>query len=260
MIDLLSLVNFNNQERVRYLPLSWGSFYRRYKVSRHIVLDGSNVMGKQAEIYQKYGIEAHHLPGLSYGERLKAGMNLVRSDYFLFYPDDFKWIFDYPLDTAVEEARRYGVHALKLVPRGKSWYATKNPMPVSWYQGRRVESGELLQPMGDLCVSTRRWVRNFHEQFSLGCNVMNSEFARWVVRKIPKSVKGPSQAEKWAYVLLLLRSRYLVGYYKMWTPAFHFVDLAIEGNTPVTRILAATNLIAENETLFNNLCNGRGEV
>ncbi len=83
-------------------------------------------------------------------------------------------------------------------------------------------SGERLRREGDLFVS-RRWVwRDFHEQFSLACNVLQTDFARWVVDRVSAKVMSPGQAEKQAYVWLLLR-KYAVAYYRMWIPAFHFM-------------------------------------
>jgi len=257
MIDILSLVNFNNQKRAQYLPQSWGSFYRYNSLGRHLVFDSSNTLDAQKPHYQNFKVDARHVPGMSYGERLQLGLSEIRSDYFLFYPDDFKWIFDYPLIEAVTQARRHSVKSIKLVPRGKNWYSTPQPDPLKWFSGNRVESGEVLTEMDDLRVSARHWRRDFHEQFSLSCNIMNTEFARWVARRIPTTVLSPGQAEKWAYLRLLFYGRYKVAYYKMWTPAFHFVDLAIEGETPGNRLRAATNLLPENEATFNRLCNGR---
>lgn len=257
MIDILSLVNFNNQKRAQYLPQSWGSFYKYNLPGRHIVLDSSNVLDSQNQHYQDFKIDIRHVPGMSYGERLRLGLAEIRSDYFLFYPDDFKWIFDYPVDEAVIQARRHSVQAIKLVPRGKTWYSASEPMATKWYEGNRVESGEVLKVMDDLRVSQRHWRRDFHEQFSLSCNIMNTEFARWVAQRIPIAALSPGQAEKWAYFRLLFYGRYKVAYFKMWTPAFHFVDLAIEGESPGNRLRATTNLRRENEDTFNRLCNGR---
>lgn len=249
-MEVLSLVNFDNQKRVQYLEKSFGSYYRNFPKTRHYVIDSSKSLNAQQEAYKKFGIECHHMPGANYATRLKFGINLIQSDYFLFFPDDFVWIMKYELERAVAQAREYGVHALKLGCRGMSWFSQKNPKPQSWHDGAKLISGETLVRHGDLYVSERRWIRDFHEQFSLGCGIMQTEFARSTIRKIPQSAKNPGHCEKWAYFFLLFK-RYYTAYYKMQTPVFHFVDLSIEGDSPKNRERAVTNLLEENYELFN---------
>ena len=75
MIDILSLVNFNNQKRAQYLPQSWGSFYRYNSLGRHLVFDSSNTLDAQKPHYQNFKVDARHVPGMSYGERLQLGLS-----------------------------------------------------------------------------------------------------------------------------------------------------------------------------------------
>ncbi len=126
-MDVISLVNFDNLQRVAYLDRSFGSFYRFNSVRRHFVLDGSRSLAPQSEAYQKFGVEVLHCPGATFGERLKRAMTLVESDYFLFLPDDFHWIFQFPLDQACVEGRRFGIHEIKLTCRGMEWFSQREP-------------------------------------------------------------------------------------------------------------------------------------
>lgn len=250
--DILSLVNFDKPRRADYLAKSFGDFYKFNTPRHHIVMDSSQNIGAQLKYYEKYGVDWHHCPGMTYSDRLREGLRQVQSDYFLFFPDDFRWIFDFPLEQAIAELRTHSVQVLKLGCRGMAWFSNPSPQPAAWYTGNQVISGEILVPMGNLRVSKRRWFRDFHEQFSLGCNVMQTSFANWVFAKIPSSVVAAGQAEKWAY-LHLLRRRYQVAYFKMWTPAFHFIDLEIEGESPKNLEKAQTNLIDSNIELYNRL-------
>jgi hypothetical protein len=255
-MEILSLVNFDNIERTAYLDRSFGSYYTRYPRVRHIVIDSSKNTDAQAEQYRRYGVELCHRPGASYGSRLKFGLSLVKSDFFLFFPDDFVWIFEMDLTDAVNQARQVGIDSIRLCPRGMSWYSKQNPIPIPWYHGTKVISGEVLVREGDLFISKRRWTRDFHEQFTLSCNIMRTDFARWVVDRIPATVINPSKAEIWAYIRLIFK-RYFVCYYKMQTPAFHFADLMIEKPNPKNIERAETNLLEENYEIFNRLCNNQ---
>jgi hypothetical protein len=41
----------------------------------------------------------------------------------------------------------------------------------------------------------------------------------------------------------------------MWIPAFHFIDLDVEGDTPINRVKVGQNLHPENVALYNRLYN-----
>jgi hypothetical protein len=254
MINVLSLVNFDNVRRAVYLDRSFGSFYRFNSNIRHWVIDSSQTVAAQEPYYDKFGVNVVHRPGATYGQRLHEGVSLVEADYFVFLPDDFEWIFAYPLERAFSQAREHGIAELFLRPRGMEWYRNAGAEPQGWYTGSTVISGEELRTEDDLRVS-RRWLfRDFHEQFSLGCNAFQTRFAREAFAKISAKVKSPGQAEKQAYVRLLLQ-RYATAYYRMWTPAFHFIDLNVEADTDNNRMRAKTNLVAENIPIYNGRYN-----
>lgn len=258
MIEIVSLVCFDNQKRVPYLSRSFGSFYRHYSGQkfRHLVFDSSRLLGLQQEHYERYGVEVHHTPGASYGERLRLAGQTVQSEYFLFLPDDFAWIFPFPLADAIRECIDRDIAELKLTCRGLEWFGTPGAAPQPWYQGNQVQSGERLKTEGRLLVSRRYLFRDFHEQFSLSCNLLQAEFFRWVVNRIPIKVRSPGEAEKWAYLRLLLR-RYAVAYYRMWIPAFHFIDINVEGDNPKNRYKVQTMLVEENYGIYNQEFNGK---
>ncbi|MGE0528671.1 MAG: hypothetical protein AB7G93_05490 [Bdellovibrionales bacterium] len=256
MIEVISLVNFDNPERARYLERSFGSFYRYYSPDsvKHWVLDSSRALDTQSPYYKQYGIQVVHVPGLSYGDRLKRAADLVTESHFLFLPDDFQWIFNFPFKEAIMASEHSGIAELKLTCRGMPWFAQPGAPPEPWFHhenGRvRVMSGELLACEGNMHVSRRRWIRNFHEQFSLACNLFESDFARWVFRRISSRARSPGEAEKQAYVRLLIK-RYATGYYKMWIPAFHFIDLKVEGDRNKNKEKAATMLVEANFETYN---------
>jgi hypothetical protein len=250
MINVLSLVNFDNSRRAPYLERSFGSFYRHNSHARHWVLDSSRTLEAQKPYYDRYGVNIVHRPGATFGQRLREGVSLVEDDYFLFLPDDFAWIFAFPLADAIAQCRERGIDELMLRARGMTWYSRPGATPEPWFEGNRLISGQTLKSEGDLRVS-REWIlRDFHEQFSLGCNLLAAKFARKVVQGIPAKVKSPGQAEKYAYLRLLF-SRYATAYYRMWTPAFHFIDLNVEGDNDNNRVKAATSLIEANFTTYN---------
>ncbi|MGZ3722559.1 MAG: hypothetical protein ACXVA9_06495 [Bdellovibrionales bacterium] len=254
MINVLSLVNFDNTRRAAYLERSFGSFYRHNSGVQHWVLDSSRSLEAQQPYYKKFGVQVIHRPGATFGQRLHEGLALLREDYFVFLPDDFEWIFAYPLERAIAQCRAHGIAELYLRPRGMKWYSQAGAAPQAWFEGAKLISGETLRSEDDLRVSRRWLLRDFHEQFSLGCNVLQTEFARSVIGKIPSKVKSPGQVEKNAYVRLLFH-RYATAYYKMWTPAFHFIDLSVEGDNDKNREKAETNLIAENIAVYNGRYN-----
>lgn len=254
MIEVLTLVNFDNPKRVEYLEKSFGSFYRHYKNVRHVVMDGSKNIDLQLPIYRNYGVEVYHRPESTYGDRLKMAMELIKEKYFLFLPDDFQWIFPFPLEDAMVECSQYKIAEMKLTCRGLNWFSNPGADPEPWFSGNKVMSGETLNKVGSLAVSKRWLFRNFHEQFSLACNVLEAEFARWVIGKISRNVRTPGEAEKQAYIWLVFR-RYRVAYYKMWIPAFHFIDLNVEGSSDKNLQKAATMLIKENFETYNRCYN-----
>lgn len=255
MINVLSLVNFDNERRAVYLDRSFASFYRFNSGAqiKHWVLDSSRSLSAQEPYYRKFGVEVVHLPGATFGQRLHEGLSRLEQDYFVFLPDDFEWIFKFPLEAAVAEARARGIAELFLRARGMKWYGQLGATPEPWFEGAKLISGEILAREGDLFVS-RKIIRGFHEQFSLGCNLLSTQFAREVLMKVPSKVKSPGEAEKRAYVRLLFR-RYATAYYKMWVPAFHFIDLNVEGASDKNRERAETNLIRENIAVYNGRYN-----
>ncbi len=250
MLDVVSLVNFDNPKRVAYLERSFGSFYSFGHKFRHFVFDSSKSLAAQSSAYKKYGVEVIHKPGLSYGRRLKLAMEYVTADHFLFLPDDFSWIFDFPLADAIQQCRTSQVAELKLTCRGMPWFSKPGGPPEPWFNGATVASGETLQQEGCLYVTRRRLFRDPHEKFSLACNLLNSQFARKVFGRIRGSAVNPGKAEIDAYIWLAL-SNYCVAYYRMWIPAFHFIDLTFEPDTPVNRWKVETSLIEENFALYN---------
>ena len=82
--------------------------------------------------------------------------------------------------------------------------------------------------------------------------MLNLEFANWVVNRIPSSVRSAGEAEKRGYLALLFK-RYYTAYYRMWIPAFHFIDVEIEGEN--NRHKALDMLIEQNYSLYNELYN-----
>jgi len=254
MIEVVSLVNFDNPQRAAYLQRSFGSFYSFNSGVRHRVYDSSRSLSAQKPFYDKFGVEVVHRPGISFGKRLFEAVHSVREDYFLFLPDDFAWIFNFPLERAIAECRAHQIAELKLTARGMPWYSQPGAEPQPWFNGARVMSGETLVREDNLFVSRRWLLRDFHEQFSLACNVLQTDFARWVSARIPPKVVSPGQAEKNAYLRLLFR-RYAVAYYKMWIPAFHFIDLSVEGHSDKNREKAKTSLIEENIATYNGRYN-----
>lgn len=249
---MVSLVNFDNQKRVSYLERSFGSFHSQYQSQslRHLVFDGSKSIGNQREAYRKFNCEVFHQPGMPFGARLRWATREVKSDYFLFLPDDFAWIFPFPLEDVIGQCREYGVDELKLTARGMSWYSESNPQPQGWQSDGRVISGEQLVREGDLFVSKRHLFKDFHEQFSLACNLFRTSFAKWVFDRIPEDVLSAGQAEKRAYLRLIFK-RYKIAYYRMWIPAFHFIDLNVEGDNPKNRLKLRTSLIESNYEIYN---------
>ena len=252
-IEVLSIVSFNNQARVAYLERSFRAFHRYNPNVRHVVIDGSTEIGYQEKIYRELGIEVRHRP-TPFSERLKFGLTQLKEDYFVFLPDDFNWIFDYPLKDAIEECRRVKIDELKLTCRGMPWFAQPCPQPQSWFEGSKVISGEQLIRQGDLFVSGRSLLRAFHEQFSLACNLIRTDFISRLAIKMPDDIPSPGAVEKWVYPRLYLRlNRYSVAYYKMWIPAFHFINLEVEGQAQAHKALDM--LIDDNFQLYNKLYN-----
>ncbi|MEZ9464546.1 hypothetical protein AB4178_22935 [Vibrio splendidus] len=255
MIEVVSLVNFNNEKRIRYLEKSFATFHKinNYDV-RHIVLDSSTELKGQEAIYEKLGVELHHMPNSSYSERLKIIYDLVKSDYFVFLPDDFVWILDYPINRAIESARASKIAQIKLSCRGMEWFAEENPKPKSWYEGNKLISGERLVKEGSCYVSKRWWYRNFHEQFSLAATITNKEFLHDTIKNIPDDIYSPGAAEKKAYIKLLLKP-YRTAYYDMLIPAFHFCEFEVEGENK--EYTMKDMLIEKNYSIYNSLYNSR---
>ena len=252
-IEVLSIVSFNNQARVAYLERSFRVFHHHYPNVRHVVIDGSTEIGSQQQIYSELGIEVHHRP-TPFSERLKFGINLLKDDYFVFLPDDFNWIFNFPLHKAIEECRHEKIDELKLTCRGMQWFARPNSQPEPWFAGNKVISGEQLIEKGDLFLSGRTLFRAFNEQFSLACNLIQLDFISDLLRKMPDDLLSPGAVEKWAYIRLYLRlNKYSVAYYKMWIPAFHFIDLEVEGYAQAHKALDM--LIDENFNSYNESFN-----
>ena len=98
MVEVLSLVNFDNQARVQYLERSFRSFYKYNNVTNHIVIDGSQKIGRQKEIYDELGITYFH-QRTYFSERLKFGLQQLKNDYFVFLPDDYEWIHSLNIRT-----------------------------------------------------------------------------------------------------------------------------------------------------------------
>jgi hypothetical protein len=250
MLEVVSLVNFDNPKRVSYLEKSFGSFYKYNRNVKHYVFDSSRSITAQRPLYEKFRVECIHMPGSFYGERLKQAISHVQGEYFLFLPDDFNWIFPFPLKEAVQECSREKIAELKLTCRGMDWFSQAQSTPQPWFTGTKVISGETLKSCGALAVSNGWIFRDFHEQFSLACNLLRTDFARWVFNKISASAKSPGAAEKQAYIWLTFR-RYKTAYYKMWTPAFHFIDLKVEPENEQNIHKARTSLIEANFETYN---------
>jgi len=254
MVEVLSLVNFNNKKRIEYLEQSFATFYKYKYDVRHVVIDGSDELGEQVEYYKKFNVEYHHQPKKTYARRLKNGLNLLKNDYFLFYPDDFAWIFHFPLEDAIAECRANKIKELKLTCRGMDWFSELNPKVVPWFQDNQVITGEKLKLAGNLYISnTITFFRDFHEQISLACNIINTDFLKGILKLVPDSAYSPGKVEKWAYLILAVRP-YNVAYYKMWIPAFHFIDLDIEGHQWANKF--KTSLRTENFSIYNSHFNG----
>lgn len=254
MVEVVSLVHFGNPLRATYLERSFASFHHFNKNVRHLVFDSTPTLDVQMPYYKRFNVEVRHMPGTTYGERMRKVAENVKSDYFVFLPDDFEWVFSFPLEDCIQQARRHGIAELKLTCRGHEWFSQNNSTPKPWFEGRRVVSGETLVPADDLLISKRRWIKDFHEQFSLACNLMNRDFFKWVADRTPLTSRSPGQAEKNAYLRLLVK-RYLVAYYKMWIPAFHFIDLKVEGDTELNRLKLSQNITPENTAVYNRLYN-----
>lgn len=256
MIEVVSLVNFDNQKRVAYLERSFGSFHKTYagQEVRHLIFDGSKTMGNQTAVYERFGCKVFHQSGMTFGARLKWAMREVRGEYFLFLPDDFAWIFPFPIAESIVQCERFGVDELKLTARGMDWYSEPNPEPQGWQAEGRVASGEQLVREGDLFVSKRHLFKDFHEQFSLACNLFRTSFAKWVIARLPDEVLSAGQAEKKAYLRLIFKP-YKIAYYRMWIPAFHFIDLSVEGDNPKNRLKLRTSLIESNYEIYNRQFN-----
>ncbi len=257
MIQVFSNMNFNNQDRVKYLDRSFGSFYKfnsDLEIS-HTALDSSKTLGAQKVYYDNHGVHCLHLPNETYAKRLKKITGLTTENYFLYLPEDFRWIFKFPIEDAIRQAEKYNVQIIKLTCRGMRWFSQNQPEnPKGWFHGNRVISGETLKKKGDLFISERLWFRDFHEQFSLSCVIFQTEFARKIFNRISEKCTSPGQCEKNAYLKLLL-TRYTTGYYKMMIPAFHFLDYSVEGKNKYTKIRVADELIEENTELYNRLFN-----
>lgn len=257
MIQVFSNMNFNNPNRAQYLERSFGSFYKFNSDLdiEHIALDSSQSLDAQKKYYDQFGIHYIHCPDETYARRLRKIADLATQDYFLFLPEDFRWIFKFPIEEAIGQAKEHNVEILKLTCRGMNWFSQKNPTnPKGWFQGDQVISGERLKKKGDLFVSDKMWLRDFHEQFSLSCVLFQTEFAKKVFNKISEKCISPGQCEKSAYLRLIF-TRYSVGYYKMMIPAFHFLDFSVEGKNKYTEVRAADELIEDNIETYNKLFN-----
>lgn len=255
-IEVLSIVSFNNSARIDYLERSFRVFHSYYPDVRHVVIDGSDKLSRQVNIYNQLGIEFHHRP-TAFSERLKYGISLLRNDYFVFLPDDFTWIFQFPLEDAVEQSKKNGVDELKLTCRGMTWFSQENPEPVPWHANGKLRTGEQLVRQGKLYISKRGITRSFSEQFSLACNIIRKEFIVALAQKMPDTLLTPGKVEKWAYIRLYCRlNRYVVAYYKMWIPAFHFIDLNVEGLCNAEK--ASDMLLPSNFDIYNKT-NGQSD-
>lgn len=272
MLECLSLVNFDNPKRIAYLERSFGSLHQHNHIDRHIVIDGSQKIGAQETIYKKFGIECHHMPSASFSSRLKKGSSLLKSDYFIFAPDDYEWIFDFPVAEAIAQARNHNIKELKLVCPPMQWFSQKDPVVEQWYDknfklkqvsvptqngniAKRVfwdlhtwfTSSEQLVRRDDLFISYRHFRRSFMQQFSLGCHIIETDFMKNLCANMSNDIPSAGSVEKYIYKMLLLKP-YLTAYYKMLTPAFHFIDIEIEGQEKMH--IASTNLIAQNHKYF----------
>lgn len=242
-IEVLSIVSFNNPARIDYLKKSFRVFHSYYPDVRHVVIDGSDVLAAQVNTYNELGIEFYHRP-TPFSERLKYGLSLLKNDYFVFLPDDFTWIFHYPLEEAIAECKKHEVDELKLTCRGMPWFSQENPEPELWHVEGKLRTGEQLVRQGELYISKRGIRRSFSEQFSLACNIIRKEFIAALTQRMPDTLLSPGGVEKWAYIRLYCRlNRYAVAYYKMWIPAFHFIDLNVEG---VEHRIKALDMLTEN--------------
>lgn len=252
MISLLSIVAFEGSARVEYIDRSFGSFHQFYGPKfRHVVVDGSRKLAGQVSHYDRYGCEVYHHP-IPYCSRLKIGLEKIDTEYLLFYPDDYTWIFRFPLEDAVRECQRAKIDELKLACRGMKWFSQPQATPQPWQLNGRVISGEQLTRDGDLFISRRHLRRDFHEQFSLGCHLIRTDFLRDVIRRVPDHVVSPGAVEKRAYLRLIFR-RYRTAYYKMWIPAFHFIDKSVEGSHQWHK--ADDMLVQENFAKYNSQFN-----
>ncbi len=251
---------------------SFGSLHSHNRVDRHIVIDGSQELREQEAIYKKFGIEYHHMPSAPFSARLKKGVSLLKSDYFIFVPDDYEWIFNFPISEAITQARKHNIKELKLVCPPMQWFSQKDPVVEKWYDedfklnqvlvptqsgniAKRVfwdfhtwfTSGEQLVQQDDLFISHRHYRRSFMQQFSLGCHLIETNFMKDLCVNMPNNLPSAGTVEKYIYKTLLFRP-YLTAYYKMSTPAFHFIQLEVEGQEKAH--IASTNLIAQNYQYF----------
>lgn len=252
-VEVLSIVSFNNPARIDYLERSFRVFHQYYPNVRHVVIDGSEILSRQVDIYSELGIEYHHQP-TPFSQRLKFGLSLLKNSYFVFLPDDFTWIFPFPLAEAIAECEKFHVDELKLTCRGMPWFAQEHPVPEPWHVNGKLNTGEQLLRQGDLYISTWGLRRSFSEQFSLACNIIRKEFVALLASGMPDTLVSPGKVEKWAYLRLYARlNRYVVAYYKMWIPAFHFIDLSLEGAEHANK--AADMLIEKNFEIYNVFLN-----
>jgi hypothetical protein len=276
MVEVLSIVRFDDANRVKYLDKSFRVFHELYPQCRHVVVDGSPQDLGQGRYYSELGCEVWFVPE-SYGRRLQFGAKLMRSAYFVFLPDDYTWIFQFPVERAMQEALRFSIDEIKLSPRGLKWYSSITTVPEKWYVGNKLRrsdvdygknpgtlkaylirfwellsAGERLSPCGQLMVSSRRFLRAFNEMFSLGCNILSTSFLLEVIGRIRlvSSIVSAGDFEKAAYRGLLTRS-YRTAYYRFWTPAFHFLDPLVEGASQHHKL--ADMLIPENYEVYNRL-------
>lgn len=256
MIEVISLVNFSNEKRIEYIDKSFRSFHHFNKGVRHIVLDSTNSIEKQKKKYEELGVEYHHLPGVSYIDRLKMVNELVTNDYFVFLPDDFVWIYNYPIQKAMDQAKKNNVVQIKLSCRGMDWFSDPNPKPKPWFEGSKLISGETLKREGDLFVSNKLWFRNFHEQFSLAATITNKTFLHNAIMNIRRVTNSPGSVEKKVYLKLIF-TRYKTAYYDMKIPAFHFCDIEVEGI--MKKHTTKDMLIESNYEIYNSLFNAEVE-
>lgn len=272
MIEVLSIVNFDNPKRIGYLERSFKSLHQFNGVDKHIVIDGSQKLEDQKLIYKKFNIEYYFMPSASFSSRLKKGVSLLNSDYFIFVPDDYEWIFNFPVDKAIEQASMHNIKELKLVCPPMQWFSQKKPTIEQWYDENfklnkifvPTQSGNIVKRLfwnfhtwitgdeqlvqkDDLFISYRHFRRSFMQQFSLGCHIIETDFMKKLCQEMPDNLLSAGAVEKYIYKMLLFKS-YLTGYYKMQTPAFHFIDLDVEGEEKAH--IASTNLIERNYKYF----------